>query len=250
MNAKYSARVADQISRRAFCGTSFARLLVAVIVIFGAVIFGEGQRIMAEPTEKPQPGKEVKPAPTKPDAETGSTEEATFGSGCFWCTEAVFQQCKGVKSVVSGYSGGKSKNPTYEQVSTGRSGHAEVIRVTFDPTVVSYKELLEIFWKTHDPTTLNQQGADHGTQYRSVIFYHNDDQKNLAKEYLKKLDAASAFDAPIVTEISPIKEFYPGENYHQNYFKDNPDKPYCKAVIKRKVDKFRAVFKDKLKDTN
>ncbi len=175
-------------------------------------------------------------------------EQATFGSGCFWCTEAVFQQLKGVKSVVSGYSGGRIKNPTYEQVCTGTTGHAEVIRVVYDPKVVSYVDLLEVFWKTHDPTTLNRQGADKGTQYRSVIFYHNEKQHELAQEYKQRLDKSEAFADPIVTEISPLKEFYPGEEYHQNYFRDNPENPYCSAVIRRKIDKFRAVFKDKLKD--
>lgn len=175
-------------------------------------------------------------------------EKATFGSGCFWCTEAVFQQLKGVKSCVSGYSGGKTENPTYQEVCTGTTGHAEVIQVTYDPKVVSYVDLLEVFWKTHDPTTLNRQGADHGTQYRSVIFYHNESQQKLANEYLKKLDDSGAFDKPIVTEIAPIKEFYAAEDYHQNYYRNNPENSYCSAVIKKKVAKFKSVFKDKLKD--
>lgn len=175
-------------------------------------------------------------------------EKATFGSGCFWCTEAVFQQLKGVHTCVSGYSGGKTKNPTYAEVCTGSTGHAEVIQVTYDPKVVSYADLLEVFWKTHDPTTLNQQGADHGTQYRSVIFYHNEDQHKLANEYLKRLDASGAFDSPIVTEITAMTDFYPAEDYHQNYYKNNPGNGYCSAVIKKKVAKFKAVFKDKLKD--
>lgn len=198
---------------------------------------------MAEPTKTSRD--EAKATETT----SAGMEEATFGSGCFWCTEAVFQQLKGVKSVVSGYSGGRTKNPTYSEISNGNTGHAEVIRVTYDPKIVTFADLLEVFWKTHDPTTLNRQGADRGTQYRSVIFYHNEAQHQLAKDYLKKLDASGAFDAPIVTEISPLKEFYPGEAYHQNYYRDNPDKPYCTAVIKRKVDKFKAVFKDKLKAT-
>jgi len=187
---------------------------------------------------------------TKPDEKgpAAGLEEATFGSGCFWCTEAIFQQLKGVKSVVSGYTGGHTKNPTYKEVCTGLTGHAEVIRVTFDPKVVSYTELLEVFWKTHDPTTLNRQGADAGTQYRSVIYYHNEEQKKLATEIKQELDASHAFKKKIVTEISPIKEFYPGEDYHQNYFRDNPENPYCSGLIQHKVDKFRAVFKNKLKD--
>ena len=209
------------------------RLLVVTIAIFA-----QGQIMMAEPKKT-----------TRDDSETPADqlEKATFGSGCFWCTEAVFQQLKGVKSVVSGYSGGRTKNPTYAEVCTGNTGHAEVIQVTFDPKVVSYVDLLEVFWKTHDPTTLNRQGADHGTQYRSVIFYHNEAQQKLANEYLKKLDASGAFDKPIVTEISPLKEFYPGEAYHQNYFRDNPDNPYCTTVIARKVAKFKSVFKDKIR---
>jgi peptide-methionine (S)-S-oxide reductase len=210
-----------------------------------AAIFGEGIMTMAEPTKGSRDASTSVDA--APDAAATPLAEATFGSGCFWCTEAVFQQLKGVKSVVSGYCGGKTKNPTYAQVSTGTTGHAEVIRVTYDPKVVTYPELLEVFWKTHDPTTLNQQGADRGTQYRSVIFYHNEAQQKLAQEYLKKLDTSGAFDKPIVTEIAALKEFYPGEDYHQNYFRENPNQPYCNAVIKRKVEKFRAVFKDKLK---
>ncbi len=192
--------------------------------------------------------KETKDADKASTTDAGTMAEATFGSGCFWCTEAVFQQLKGVKSVVSGYCGGHTKNPTYKDVCSGRTGHAEVIRVTYDPKVVTYPELLEVFWKTHDPTTLNQQGADHGTQYRSVIFYHNEEQHQLAKEYLKKLDESGAFKRKIVTEISPLKEFYPGEDYHQNYYREHPENAYCTTVIKHKVDKFRSVFKDKLND--
>lgn len=192
-----------------------------------------------------EPSKDVQ----KSNSEAGGeVEQATFGSGCFWCTEAVFQQLKGVKTVVSGYTGGHTKNPTYEEVCTGRTGHAEVIHITYDPKVVTYPELLEVFWKTHDPTTLNQQGADKGTQYRSAVFYHNDEQKQLATEYKKKLDESGAFKKKIVTEITAAKEFYPGEEYHQNYFRTHPNASYCNAVIKHKVEKFRAVFKDKLKE--
>jgi peptide-methionine (S)-S-oxide reductase len=172
---------------------------------------------------------------------------ATFASGCFWCTEAVFQQLKGVQSVASGYSGGSAKNPTYQEVCTGQTGHAEAIQVTFDPKVISYQELLEVFWKTHDPTTLNRQGHDVGTQYRSAIFYHDPEQKKLAEHYKKKLDESGAFSSPIVTEIVPFKEFYRAEAYHQNYFADNPEQHYCQVVIKPKVEKFKAVFHDKLK---
>jgi peptide-methionine (S)-S-oxide reductase len=176
-----------------------------------------------------------------------ATAQATFGGGCFWCTEAVFQQLQGVRSVVSGYSGGHVKNPTYQEVCNGDTGHAEAIQVTYDPNLVSYEDLLEVFWKTHDPTTPNQQGADFGPQYRSVIFYHDDQQRRLAKEYKQKLDTAGVFAAPIVTEISPFSEFYPAEDYHQRYFERNPNQMYCRVVIGPKLEKFQKVFKDKLK---
>lgn len=174
-------------------------------------------------------------------------ELATFGSGCFWCTEAIFQNVDGVEKVASGYSGGKVKDPTYKEVCSGLTGHAEVIQLTYNPLKVSYEELLEIFWKTHDPTTLNKQGADVGTQYRSVIFYHNEQQKNLAELYKNKLDASGAFDNPIVTEISPIAKFYIAENYHQNYYNLNNNVPYCSYVIQPKLEKFKKVFQAKLK---
>lgn len=178
---------------------------------------------------------------------SGKTEIATFGSGCFWCTEAIFQRVDGVIKVVSGYEGGSVKNPTYKQVCEGTTGHAECTQITFDPAKVSYAELLKIFWKTHDPTTLNRQGNDVGTQYRSVIFYHNAEQKALAEKYKKELDASGAWDKPLVTEITATSTFYPAEDYHQNYFNDNPGQGYCAFVIRPKVEKFEAVFKDKLK---
>ncbi|WP_236676189.1 peptide-methionine (S)-S-oxide reductase MsrA [Chryseolinea lacunae] len=174
-------------------------------------------------------------------------ELATFGSGCFWCTEAVFQNVDGVEKVESGYTGGKVKNPTYKEVCSGLTGHAEVIRLTYDPQKVTYDELLEIFWKTHDPTTLNKQGNDEGPQYRSVIFYHNDQQKQLAESYKAKLTQEQVYDRPIVTEISPAVEFYVAEDYHQNYYNLNGNAPYCAYVIQPKVEKFKKVFKDKLK---
>lgn len=177
----------------------------------------------------------------------GNTELATFGAGCFWCVEAVFQNLKGVKSVVSGYSGGHIKNPAYREVCMGITGHAEVIQVEFDPTEINYKELLEVFWKTHDPTTLNRQGADTGTQYRSVIFYHNEEQKEQAEKYKAALEMSGAFDRPIVTEITAFDKFYAAEEYHQNYFNDNPEEGYCRYVIQPKMEKFRNAFKDKLK---
>jgi peptide-methionine (S)-S-oxide reductase len=174
-------------------------------------------------------------------------QKATFGSGCFWCTEAIFERLKGVKSVVSGYSGGKVENPTYKEVCTGTTGHAEVTQITYDPEVISFDELLEVFWKTHDPTTLNRQGNDVGTQYRSVIFYHNEEQKKLAEKYKDELNKSGAWDKPIVTEISPFTKFYPAEDYHQEYYENNPNQGYCAFVIAPKVEKFEKVFKDKLK---
>jgi peptide-methionine (S)-S-oxide reductase len=191
---------------------------------------------------KPESSSTLEPA--EPPA---GLAKATFGAGCFWCTEAVFDQLKGVHSVVSGYIGGSVKNPTYRQVCSGTTGHAEAVQITYDPAVISYEELLEVFWKTHDPTTLNSQGPDHGTQYRSAIFYHSDEQKQLAEHYLKKLDESGAFSAPIVTQIVPASEFYRAEGYHQNYFAENSGQPYCRAVIRPKVDKVRKVFQDKLK---
>ena len=174
-------------------------------------------------------------------------EQATFGAGCFWCVEAVFQNLKGVEKVVSGYAGGRNKNPTYKEVCSGLTGHAEVIDITFDPAIITYKELLEIFWKTHDSTTLNRQGADAGTQYRSVIYYHNDEQKQLAEDYKKKLNDGRAFPDPVVTEITAAPEFFAAENYHQNYFNLHGHEPYCQFVARPKVDKVKALFGDKLK---
>jgi peptide-methionine (S)-S-oxide reductase len=198
----------------------------------------EDDRAIAEPR---------KAETTSPDERADGLQVATFGSGCFWCTEAVFQQLKGVQSVASGYSGGHVRNPTYRQVCNGTTGHAEVIQVTYDPAVVTYSELLEVFWKTHDPTTLNRQGHDTGTQYRSVVFFHNNDQKKEAGHYKAKLDGAGIFSDPIVTEITQFSEFYPAEDYHQNYYNDNPNDGYCRRMIGPKLDKLREVFRDKLK---
>lgn len=174
-------------------------------------------------------------------------DTATFGAGCFWCVEAVFLELKGVKSVTSGYAGGTTKNPTYKEICTGTTGHAEVAQIVYDPSVISYDELLEVFWQTHDPTTLNRQGADAGTQYRSVIFYHNENQKLLAEKYKKELDASGAWENPIVTEISPAPVFYKAENYHQDYYNNNKSQGYCQYVIQPKLEKFRKVFAGKLK---
>lgn len=181
------------------------------------------------------------------DNQNKNLETATFGSGCFWCTEAIFERVNGVVLVVSGYSGGTVANPSYEQVCTGKTGHAECTQITFDPAVISYDELLEIFWKMHDPTTLNRQGNDVGTQYRSVIFYHNDDQKQKAEFYKNKLTEEKIWDKPIVTEITKFEKFYPAEDYHQEYFDNNPNQGYCAYVITPKVEKFEKIFKDKLK---
>lgn len=175
-------------------------------------------------------------------------EIATLGAGCFWCVEAVFQNLKGVEKVVSGYAGGKIKDPTYREVCSGLTGHAEVCQITFDNSELSFAELLEVFWRTHDPTTLNRQGNDVGTQYRSVIFYHSEDQKKTAEKMKAQLDEAKVYPDPVVTEISPEAPFYPAENYHQDYFLQNGEQPYCSFVIRPKVEKFKAAFKDKLKD--
>ena len=174
-------------------------------------------------------------------------DTATFGNGCFWCTEAVFQELKGVVKVVSGYSGGAVKNPTYKAICTGTTGHAECLQISYDPTVVTFDELLEVFWQTHDPTTLNRQGNDVGTQYRSVVFYHNEEQRAKAASYKDALNKSGAWDNPVVTTLEPLTIFYPAEDYHQNYFNDNPEQGYCQFVIRPKVEKFRKVFKDKLK---
>ena len=180
--------------------------------------------------------------------ETNKTiDTATFGEGCFWCVEAVFQQLEGVVSVTSGYSGGQTKNPTYKEVCSGLTGHAEVCRIIFDPTKITYANLLQAFWGSHNPTTLNRQGNDIGTQYRSVIFYHNDSQKEQAERYKKELNASGSFTDPIVTEISALSDFYEAEDYHKNYFNLNGNESYCQIVIKPKLEKFQHVFKDKLK---
>lgn len=174
-------------------------------------------------------------------------DTATFASGCFWCSEALFSQLEGVISSTSGYSGGQTKNPTYYDVCSGKTGHAESCQIIYDPSKITFVDLLEVFWKTHDPTTLNRQGHDEGTQYRSAIFYHNEQQKALAEKYKKELNASGAFTSPIVTEITKYTVFYKAENYHQDYYALNGTEPYCQMVIQPKVEKFQKVFKDKLK---
>lgn len=171
----------------------------------------------------------------------------TFGAGCFWCVEAIFSDLNGVDKVISGYAGGTVKNPSYKEVCTGSTGHAEVCQVIYNPEIITYKELLEVFWQVHDPTTLNRQGGDVGTQYRSVIFYHTNEQKEITEEYKKVLNNEKVFPNPIVTEIMAFTNFYPAEDYHQDYFELNGENPYCQAVVRPKLEKFRKVFKDKLK---
>ena len=175
------------------------------------------------------------------------TEVAPLGGGCFWCTEAVFSQLKGVEKIEPGYSGGERENPTYEEVSAGTTRHAEVAQITFDPNVISFKEILQIFFSTHDPTTLNRQGPDIGSQYRSVIFYHNNQQKEIAEQVIKELSEEKIFDAPIVTQVVPLETVYKAEDYHKEYFKRHPEQPYCRVVIAPKVAKLRQLYLRKLK---
>jgi len=173
-------------------------------------------------------------------------EISTLATGCFWCTEALFQQLNGVKSVVSGYSGGHVENPSYEEVITGQTGHAEVCKIEYDPEQISFEELLKVFFNTHDPTTLNRQGNDVGPQYRSAIFYHTEGQREIAERVKSELDAGGTWKNPIVTEITPFEKFYPAEDYHQNYFRNNPNQGYCRYIIAPKLQKFEKVFKLKL----
>jgi peptide-methionine (S)-S-oxide reductase len=190
---------------------------------------------------------ELRMNPNKATSAPAEKQVATLAGGCFWCLEAVYDQLEGVDSVESGYSGGTVPNPTYEQVSGGRTGHAEVVRVTFDPSVVSYREILEAFFDIHDPTTLNRQGADVGTQYRSAIFYHDEEQKKIAEQVIQEKTAARVWPDPIVTEVVPFRAFYQAEDYHQEYFARNGHMPYCRIVIAPKVSKFSRLYLDKLK---
>jgi len=179
--------------------------------------------------------------------QSAPSEIATLAGGCFWCIEAVFREVDGVDNVVSGYTGGTTINPTYDQVSTGETGHAEAVEVTFNPVRISYREILEIFFSAHDPTTLNRQGSDMGTQYRSAIFYHNEQQKAIAEDFIRELNKARLLKEPIVTQIAPLDKFYPAEDYHQEYFSLHPEKPYCQVVISPKVNKFRKQWAKRLK---
>jgi peptide-methionine (S)-S-oxide reductase len=188
------------------------------------------------------------PKNNKIDMNTTALDTATLGTGCFWCTEAIFQQLEGVVKVTSGYSGGQVNDPTYKQICTGTTGHAECLTIVFDTAIISFDELLEVFWQVHDPTTLNRQGADVGTQYRSVIFYQNDTQKETAQKYKQELNASGAYSNPVVTTLEPLTKFYPAEDYHQNYYNDNKNNnPYCAVVIKPKLEKFQKVFGQKLR---
>ncbi|MEJ7588952.1 MAG: peptide-methionine (S)-S-oxide reductase MsrA [Ferruginibacter sp.] len=182
------------------------------------------------------------------NSSNATMDTATFGTGCFWCTEAIFQQVEGVSKVISGYSGGKVDNPTYKQVCSGTTGHAECLNIVYDPAKVTFDELLEMFWQVHDPTTLNRQGNDVGTQYRSVVFYHDENQKATVQKYMSELNKSGAWDNPVVTTLEPYVKFYPAEDYHQNYYNSNKGEGYCQFVIRPKVEKFEKVFKSKLKN--
>ena len=207
---------------------TLAWILTALLMFFVAVSCGQDE---GNANKERKPGMAV----------------ATFGGGCFWCVEAVFEPFEGVDEVVSGYAGGTVEDPTYRQVCDGTTGHAEVCQIHYDPEKISFTELLEVFFKTHDPTTLNRQGNDVGTQYRSVIFYHDDEQQRVAAEVVKELDASGAFDQPIVTEVAAAPTFYPAEGYHQDYYARNPSQGYCRFVIVPKIEKLEQLFKDKLR---
>lgn len=213
--------------------------LAISLLLTVAIACGAGQ------PEKKQPVSPMQPVQDQSTNPSGNTEIATLGGGCFWCVEAIYQDLNGVLKVESGYSGGHIDNPTYKEVCSGLTGHAEVIQVTFDPAIVSFQDVLRVFFTVHDPTTLNRQGNDSGTQYRSVIYYHSETQKKVAEAAI--IEAKEAWDDPIVTEVSPFEKFYKAEDYHQNYYKDNPNQGYCSFIIAPKVKKFREKFKDKLK---
>jgi peptide-methionine (S)-S-oxide reductase len=230
------------------------KLLLAVVVlgVGVAVAFYLGGMSMKPDSSTPAeaaetPAQTASSSPAKPDETPPGMAKATFAGGCFWCTEAVFLQLRGVESVVSGYTGGTVKNPTYRQVCNGDTGHAEAIQITYNPAEIGYEDLLDVFWQTHDPTTLNRQGNDEGTQYRSAIFYHTDEQKQIAERSKKKLDESGKLASRIVTEIVPATVFYPAEDYHQNYFENNSRNGYCQLVIPPKLAKLKKGFADKLK---
>ncbi len=228
--------MADLIKRRSM-KLMFTTTLLSVVTLFSCAVRENPQKYMTS---------SLTSASTEGN-NTLRTDTATFGTGCFWCTEAIFQQLDGVLKVTSGYSGGEVPNPTYKEVCEGTTGHAECVEIVYDPEKITFDELLEVFWQTHDPTTLNRQGNDVGTQYRSAIFYHNADQKAKAEKYKAELSKSGAWDKPLVTEITAASVFYPAENYHQDYYNNNGSAPYCYYVIKPKMEKFEKVFKDKLK---
>lgn len=213
--------------------------MILVLTIFSTVILQGCQESKNE--------NEIKNKKNMSEVQNKNLTTATFASGCFWCTEAIFERVKGVYSIESGYTGGTIENPSYQQVSNGNTNHAEAIQLMFDSTEITYDELLEIFWKTHDPTTLNKQGADTSTQYRSAVFYHNEEQKRKAEFYKNELNKAGLWKDPIVTEIVPFNKFYKAEDYHQDYYENNPNQGYCAYVITPKVEKFEKIFKSKLK---
>lgn len=218
--------------------------MIKLFLLSTITLAGLGSCAQKDNTSKTQKENKTMTTSINPAVISGT---ATFGTGCFWCTEAIFQQLEGVVKVTSGYSGGHVVNPTYEEVCSKTTGHAECLNIEYDTTKISFDELLEIFWQVHDPTTLNRQGADAGPQYRSVVFYHNEEQRQKAEKYKAELDKSGAFDNPIVTSLEKFDVFYPAENYHQNYYNNNSSEGYCQFVIRPKLEKFEKVFKDKLK---
>lgn len=236
--------MSSRASTPPFAGSGrIGAILIATLVV---LLAGCSRPPLSETIEGSRPTA-MQQMPTTEMTPPAGRRVATFAGGCFWCTEAIFTELKGVDKVVSGYSGGHVPNPTYRQVCGGDTGHAEAINITFDPAVVSYKDLLRIFFTTHDPTTLNRQGADVGTQYRSAVFYHDEEQKRDAEEVIKEVSAERIWPGKIVTEVTPLTNFYPAEDYHQEYFAQNPNQGYCQVVIAPKVAKFRAKYRDKLK---
>lgn len=220
---------------RSFINEHSTRAIALTCLVLAASCQAEPPRPKQSNSEKEKP--------------MGKLATATFGGGCFWCTEAVFLELQGVEKVTSGYSGGRVPNPTYEQVCSGTTGHAEVIQIEYDPEKIDFSQLLEVHFKTHDPTTLNRQGADVGTQYRSVVFYHDQQQKETAEQVIKQFNEQGVYDDPVVTEVAEFEKFYPAEQYHQDFFANNPNQGYCRAVVQPKVEKFRKVFADKLKES-
>ncbi len=221
--------------------------VLAGSVCLMSLVLGCSERPPARITDLGEPADMSADDGTTPPPDAAATDVATFGAGCFWCVEAVFQRLDGVTSVVSGYAGGRTPNPTYHEVCSGATGHAEVCQITYDPQKITFDDLLKVFWKTHDPTTLNRQGPDQGSQYRSVVFYHDEHQKERAEHLKQQLDESGAFPAPIVTEISPLTIFYKAEGYHQDFYDQNRGHGYCQMWIRPKLDKFEAAFGDKLK---